>query len=185
VADVLFGKYNPSGKLPYSYVQTESDYPPAFANYLNRDEKTEYSEGIYVGYRYHDKNNTRPLYPFGFGLSYTSFEYSGLKTEKQSDSTFVVTLQVKNTGNYDGTEIVQLYTSEVNPTADRPVKELKGFTKAFIKKGETREVQIRVKNAELGFFDESANAWKLNKGKYRVMIGSSSADIRLNTEIEL
>jgi len=78
-----------------------------------------------------------------------------------------------------------LYTSEVNPTADRPVKELKGFAKTFVKKGDTQTLQIKVKNTDLGFFDESTRSWKLNKGKYRIMVGSSSADIRLNTEIEL
>jgi len=185
IADVLFGKYNPSGKLPYSYVQKESDFPPAFSNYLNRDRKTVYNEGIYVGYRYHDKNNTKPLYPFGYGLSYTTFEYSNPKTEKLTEQLISVKLDVKNTGNYDGTEIVQVYTSEAKPTTDRPVKELKGFGKVFLKKGETRTIEIQLRVEDLGFFDQDKKAWTLNKGIYQVLIGSSSADIKLTSGIEL
>jgi beta-glucosidase len=185
IADVLFGNYNPSGKLPYSYVQKESDFPPAFTNYLNRERKAIYTEGIYVGYRYHDKYQTKPLFPFGFGLSYTTFEYANLKVDKLNDEGIDVTLEVTNSGGYDGTEIVQVYVSEVNPTTDRSVKELKGFGKQFIEKGETQTIKIQLKIDDLGFFDEIKREWKLNKGKYNIQVGSSSVDIRQAAVIEL
>lgn len=185
IADVLFGYYNPSGKLPYSYVQKESDFPPAFTDYLNRDKKAVYSEGIYSGYRYHDKYNTKPIFPFGFGLSYTSFEYSSLRVEKLNVGLMEIMVEVKNTGNCDGTETVQLYAAEVAPTLDRPVKELKGFSKVFLKKGETKTVRIQVQAESLGFFDPADHAWKLNQGIYEILIGSSSVDIRLKTQVEL
>jgi beta-glucosidase len=185
IADVLFGVYNPSGKLPFSYVQKKSEYPPAFDNYLNRDKTADYKEGIYVGYRYHDKNNTQLMYPFGFGLSYTSFQYSNLRLEKISDKKYIAHFDVKNTGKVDGTEIVQLYASEANPSIDRPVKELKGFAKAFISKNETHTFDIQINADQLGFFDPITKAWKLNKGKYQIQIGSSSVDMKLNGEIVL
>ena len=185
IADVLFGAYNPSGKLPFSYVQNKSEYPPAFDNYLNRDKKAEYKEGIYVGYRYHDKNNTQLMFPFGFGLSYTTFEYSNLRIEKVSDKKYIAHFDVKNTGKVDGTEIAQLYVSEVKPSIDRPVKELKGFQKILIRKNETKTFDIPLNADQLGFFDPTEKAWKLNNGKYMIQIGSSSVDMKLKGEIEL
>jgi beta-glucosidase len=185
IADVLFGSYNPSGKLPFSYVQNKSEFPPAFDNYLNRDEKADYKEGIYVGYRYHDKNNTKLMFPFGFGLSYTTFEYSNLRIEKVSNKKYIAHFDVKNTGKADGTEITQLYVSELKPSIDRPVKELKGFAKIFIQVNETKTFDIPLNTDQLGFFDPTAKAWKLNKGKYMIQIGSSSVDMKLKGEIEL
>ncbi|MDO9255667.1 MAG: glycoside hydrolase family 3 C-terminal domain-containing protein [Bacteroidales bacterium] len=185
IADVLFGSYNPSGKLPFSYVQNKSEFPPAFDNYLNRDEKAVYKEGIYVGYRYHDKNNTKLMFPFGFGLSYTTFEYSNLRIENVSDQKYIAHFDVKNTGKVDGTEIAQLYVSELKPSIDRPVKELKGFQKILIRRNETKTFDIPLNASQLGFFDPTAKAWKLNKGKYMVQVGSSSVEMKLKGEIEL
>jgi len=185
LADVLFGKYNPSGKLPFSYVQNKSEYPPAFDNYLNYDKKADYKEGIYVGYRYHDKYKTKLLYPFGFGLSYTTFEYSNLRLEKISAQKYIAHFDVKNIGKIDGTEIVQLYANEVTPSVDRPIKELKGFAKAFIPKNKTHTFDIQINTDQLGFFDPAAKTWKLNKGSYLIQIGSSSVDMRLKAEIVL
>ena len=138
-----------------------------------------------MGYRYHDKNNTQLLYPFGFGLSYTTFGYSNLRLEKISDKKYIAHFDVKNTGRFDGTEIVQLYANELIPTINRPVKELKGFAKAFIRKNETHTFDIQINADQLGFFDPAAKAWKLNKGKYQIQIGSSSVDMRLKGVINL
>jgi beta-glucosidase len=185
IADVLLGKFSPSGKLPYSYVQSASDFPPAFTDYLNREKRAVYSEGIYTGYRYHDKFNTRPLYPFGYGLSYTSFEYGNMRAERISEAIIELRIDVKNTGNYDASEIIQVYSSELEPVIDRPVKELKGFSKVFLKKGETRTVAIPIKTESLGYFDPTARSWKTNSGSYQLMVGSSSRDIRLQTVVRI
>jgi beta-glucosidase len=171
--------------LPFSYVQNKNEFPPAFDNYLNRDEKVDYKEGIYVGYRYHDKNNTTLMFPFGFGLSFTTFEYSNLRIEKVSDKKYIAHFDVKNTGKVDGTEIAQLYVSELKPSIDRTVKELKGFQKILIRKNETKTFDIPLNADQLGFFDPTAKAWKLNTGKYMIQVGSSSVDMKLKGEIEI
>jgi len=185
VADILFGVQNPSGKLPFSYVQSAVEFPPAFDNYLNRDKTAEYKEGVFVGYRYHDKYETGIMFPFGFGLSYTTFEYSGMKIEKVSENQIAIHFNVKNTGDFDGAEIAQLYVGELNPTVERPIKELKGFEKIFIPRNESRSFRISVDPRQFSFFDPQENQWKLNKGRYLVQIGSSSVDMKMQAEIEL
>lgn len=185
LADVLFGKYNPSGKLPFSYVQNQNEFPPAFDNYLNRNKTATYKEGIFVGYRYHDKYATALDFPFGFGLSYTSFEYSKLHIEKKSEGEYIARFLVTNTGEYDGAEIAQLYISEKNPQIERPVKELKGFTKSFLKSKETKEFEINLNTSQWQFFNPDKEEWQLNKGIYNIQVGSSSRDIRLTEEITL
>jgi len=125
------------------------------------------------------------MFPFGFGLSYTTFEYSNLMIEKVSDIKFIAKFDIKNTGNFYGNEIAQLYAGEMNPTVERPIKELKGFEKKFIPHGETRSFSIPLNTEQLGFYNVDTNLWKSNKGKYIISIGSSSVDLKLIIEIEI
>jgi len=173
IAAVLFGDVNPSGKLPETFPRKLED-SPAWGNYPGKDGVVEYAEGIYVGYRHFDKKNIEPLFCFGHGLSYTKFEYSGLKVSGAE-----VTLQVRNTGSRDGAEVVQLYVHPVRPGDDRPVKELKAFRRVELKRGEASAVSFELDPAAFSRFDPSRKAWVIDPGDYEVLVGASSRDIRL------
>lgn len=137
IADLLFGEVSPSGKLAETFPQKLSDNP-SFLNFPGEGDMVEYKEGLFVGYRYYDKKEIEPLFPFGFGLSYTQFEYSGLKLDKSSirDTDAVqVTVNVKNTGSRTGKEVVQLYVSDEESSVIRPLQELKGFQKLELRPG--------------------------------------------------
>ncbi|NJM14078.1 MAG: hypothetical protein HC896_00615 [Bacteroidales bacterium] len=134
LANILFGKTNPSGKLVFSYIASK-DKTPVFGHYGHEDLKAPYSEGIFVGYRYLDKNNIEPIYPFGFGLSYTSFKYSNVSVQDNGNLNVTVGLDVENTGTVDGDEVVQLYVQPLDPAVERPVKELKAFARVSLKAG--------------------------------------------------
>jgi beta-glucosidase len=178
IASILFGDVNPSGKLTFSFIK-DSTQSPAFKGYKNRDLKAHYDEGIYVGYRYLDKNNHNPSYEFGYGLSYTSFQYSDLKIKSMGNDIFEVTLKVKNTGKTQGDEIAQLYLNDKDCSVDRPAKELKGFSRVSLAPGEVKTVSMKLNKQAFAFWDVTSKKWKVEPGDFEVLIGASSRDIRL------
>ncbi len=187
IADVLFGDVNPSGKLPFSFINDFKD-SPAYGNYPGEDLHVKYAEGIYVGYRYFDKHDIAPQFPFGYGLSYTSFEYSDLKitpTRMSSGQTVEVSLRVRNRGKRAGAEVVQLYIHDGHASVDRPVKELKGFRRVELKAGESQTIDFTVDKSALAYFSTAKKDWTAEPGQFDVWIGASSRDIRLKGKLEL
>lgn len=183
IADVLFGNYNPSGKLPITFPKRWEDCS-AFGTYKTFPARTYYADDIYVGYRYFDTKKIEPLFPFGFGLSYTNFEYENLSVNENGNS-IQVSFNIKNVGSYDGAETAQIYVSEKNPLIDRPAKELKAFKKVFLKKGETQKVNLNIEKKSLSYFDAKTHDWKLDNGEYEILVGASSRDIKLKSSIML
>ena len=173
LADVLFGKVNPAGRTTQTWVKSITDLPPMMDYDIRHGRTYQYFKG-------------KPLYPFGFGLSYTSFSYSGLKTSKAtlSDSLHV-TVQVKNTGKRDGEEVVQLYLAYPGSTVERPIKQLKGFKRVFVPAGKTITVDIPLKAQDLAYWNVEKHAFTVEKGKVKLMVGSSSADIRLSLMLQV
>lgn len=201
LASVLTGETNPSGKLPYTWVSSLNEvgahalgtYPGTWRkeggsktkdNIINE----EYKEGIYVGYRWADKEKTHPLFAFGHGLSYTSFSLNNLRTDKKNINkkdkiTFTVT--VKNTGKRAGAETIQLYIHDVKSSIDRPYKELKGFSKVYLQQGESKDVNITIDQSALSFYDESTSSWKAEPGQFIAMVGNSSDNLKLKYTFSL
>jgi len=187
LSDVLSGKFNPSGKLPVTFPKRWEDCS-AFSTYKKESGITEYSDGIFIGYRHFEHNNIEPLFPFGFGLSYTKFAYANLKLsakEMSQNEKLTVTFDVKNTGKVDGGEIPQLYIRDVKASVERPVKELKGFSKVMLKPGETKAVTLTVDKAAFSFFDENSKSFITEPGEFEILIGSSSQKIELKDKIVL
>jgi beta-glucosidase len=187
IADVLLGNYNPSGKLPITFPKRWEDCS-AFGTYHTKDSVTEYSDGIFVGYRHFDKNNIEPLFPFGFGLSYTSFTYENLKINSkilQSSDELKFTVDIKNTGNVNGAEIAQVYLSDLKSSVERPVKELKAFKKVFLREGESKTLEFSLDKSSLSFFDPEIKNWRAERGEFEILVGSSSKDIRLREKFTL
>jgi beta-glucosidase len=181
LADVILGNVNPSGKLPWTMPVKLADSPAHATNSFPGNETVTYEEGILVGYRWFDTKNIAPLYPFGYGLSYTSFEFSDVKTDKDTYSAegqIAVSFTIKNTGSRDGKEVAQLYVSHQSSSIERAAQELKGFRKVLIKSGESEEVTIMVPASELAYYDEAKKAWVVEAGTYTFKIGNSSRDIR-------
>lgn len=187
VADVLSGKVNPSGKMPFTLpIVLEQSPAHALGNYPGRDLKVNYEEDILVGYRWFDTKKIVPQFPFGYGLSYTSFELSAMGTDKADygrDDVVHVKFTIKNSGSYFGAEVVQLYMSEPVCSVMRPAKELKGFEKVFLQPGETRTLEILVKVADLAFYDEISKGWTVEPGDFEIHLGSSSRDISQTVKI--
>ncbi len=198
VVDVLVGRVNPSGKLPIT-IEKEfadspgADYKPENFKQLGKDGqykytyKVKYNEGVLVGYRWYDTKNIEPLYPFGFGLSYTSFKYENLKlsSDKMSKKKPIkVSFTLKNTGKRAGEEIAQLYVHDEKSSVERPVKELKGFKKVFLKPGETKKIVMNLNWKDLAFWNPKTKKWTAEPGKFKIMIGASSRDIKLEAEID-
>ena len=153
IADVVFGDVNPSGKLPLSFPKRNEDNP-AFLNYISDDNRVIYGEDVYVGYRFYDKTKSAPAFPFGHGLSYTTFSISDLSL-RESDSNVTLSVSVRNTGKLDGAEVVQVYIAPQAPSINRPVKELKGFAKVFLKAGENRKAEVKLQHKyATSFFHE-------------------------------
>ncbi len=173
VLEVILGQVNPSGKLSETYPKAYEDIPSA--PYFPAKQRTvEYREGLYVGYRYFETAGVEVLFPFGYGLSYTTFEYGGLQvTEKAA------TFTIQNTGSRDGAEVAQLYVRAKNPSVYRPAKELKGFAKVFLKAGEKKNVTIPLDDKAFRYFNVKTNRFEIDGGEYEILIGASVADIRL------
>ncbi|MEN8202241.1 MAG: glycoside hydrolase family 3 C-terminal domain-containing protein [Bacteroidota bacterium] len=184
VADVLFGDYNPSGKLPVTFPKQYEDHP-AYGSYLKEIDKAIYEEGLFVGYRYYDSKHVEPLFPFGHGLSYTTFEYSDLKTDLDGNLPVTVTLTVTNSGKVKGSEVVQLYVHDVEASVIRPFKELKGFSKVDLEAGESKRVTIYLDRRVFSFYDDISKKWVLEPGAFEILAGASSKDIRLKQKIQL
>jgi beta-glucosidase len=177
--DILLGKNNPSGKLCETFLR-ELAHNPSYLYFPCEDHKALYGEGIYVGYRYYDKKKITPLFPFGYGLSYTTFDYSNLVLNKQEikdDETLIVSVDVTNTGKVAGQEVVQLYVHDVESSYFRPVKELKGFKKVSLKPGETRTVSMELGYRDFAYYHPAYKAWVAEEGEFEILVGRSSADI--------
>jgi beta-glucosidase len=187
ITDVLSGDVSPSGKLPQSFpVRLEDN--PAFINYPGENGRVRYGEGIFVGYRYYDKKKVRPLFPFGHGLSYTTFAYRNLhlSTEQLApDEELTVSFDVTNTGTRAGQEIAQLYVRDEKSRLARPEKELKEFAKISLQPGETKTVALKLGMRALAYFDDAKIGWVADAGTFEVLVGSSSADIRLRRAFTL
>ena len=179
VMKILTGAVNPSGKLTESWIWSYED-TPSYPCYPARDRTLEYREGIFTGYRYFEKNQIPVSFPFGFGLSYTTFAYRDLQVADKG-----ISLKVKNTGTVDGSEIVQMYVALTESKVSRPEKELKGFVKLHLKAGEEKEVRIPFDDKTFRFFSERSGSWEQEEGTYQILAGSSSQDIRLTGEISL
>jgi beta-glucosidase len=189
LAEILLGITNPSGKLPVSFEKRWEDNA-AYKSYYDDDgdKHVKYSEGIFLGYRHFDKDNVEPQFPFGFGLSYTSFEYSDLVVNKNQfspDETVEVQLTVKNTGKIDGAEVVELYVGDPVSSVPRPVKELKAFAKVMLKAGESKKVNLTLHTDAFQFFHPEKSKWVVEPGEFTILVGSSSRDIRLSKEISI
>lgn len=186
LADVLFGDVNPSGKLPTTHPMRYQDNP-AYINFPGENGKVYYGEGIFVGYRYYEKKEMPVRFPYGFGLSYTTFEYSDLKLDKDTygpEDTITATLTVKNTGARFGQEVVQLYVRDEQARLARPEKELKAFAKISLEAGESKTVTLTLDRQSLAFYDLSIPGWFAEAGRFEAMVGASSADIRLQAAFD-
>lgn len=187
VADIISGTVNPSGKLPETYPMSYYD-TPAINNFPGNPASVEYRESIYIGYRYYEKAAKNVRYPFGFGLSYTTFEYSDIKLDKTSmkdTDTLKVSFTVKNTGDVSGYEIAQLYVADKESTIYRPVKELKGFKKIWLNPGEAKEITIELSKRAFAFYNVNINDWCVESGEFDILVGASSADIRLSATVNV
>jgi beta-glucosidase len=187
LAEILFGDVNPSGKLPASFEKQWED-AAAFGNFPATARKIHYAEGVFVGYRHFDAKNIEPRFPFGYGLSYTTFAYGKAQLSAKTlaaDGTLLVAVLVTNTGKCAGAEIVQLYVHDANASVPRPPQELKGFQKLLLKPGETQTASFTITAADLSFWDVKTHAWKAEPGTFEIRLGSSSRDLRAKEEFEL
>ena len=186
--DILFGDVNPCGKLPESFPKKLSDNP-SYLYYGGEGNEADYREGIFVGYRYYDKKEMDVLFPFGHGLSYTTFAYTDLKlsSEKMLDTdTLTATVTVKNTGTRPGKTVVQLYVGrEQSDQVIRPVRELKGFDKVFLNPGEEKTVEFILDKRAFAYWNETIHNWHVETGSYRVEVGHSSRDMALQQEVHI
>jgi len=187
VANVLLGRVNPSGKLPVTFPKRLEDNPAFINSSYPGAREVHYGEGIFVGYRYYDKKDIEPLFPFGHGLSYTAFEYSRLKVPEAVEvgEPVQVSVTVKNIGQVVGKEIVQLYVSDKVSSLPRPPKELKGFAKVALRPGEVKSVTFELDGRALAFYDPAKKRWVAETGEFEVLLGSSSRDIRARAAFKL
>ncbi|HTO93161.1 MAG TPA: glycoside hydrolase family 3 C-terminal domain-containing protein, partial [Bacteroidota bacterium] len=187
LADILTGDVNPSGKLPVTLLRSWDD-TPARATYPGHDGKTSYAEGIFVGYRFFDHEKKDVLFPFGHGLSYTSFAYGPLTVSPVGGGTAhsrEVSLEITNTGKRPGAEVVQLYVGERNPPVPRPPAELKAFAKVALAPGERKTVRMTLDESSFAFYDVPSKSWRVAPGTFDILVGSSSRDIRSRAAVEL
>ncbi len=185
--DILLGKVNPSGKLPLSFPKYERD-TPSYGNFPGYNSEVWYGEGIYVGYRYYEKKQIAPMYPFGHGLSYTNFEISGLTVPAQvncDEQDIQIRVTVKNTGDMAGAEVVQLYIHDPVSTLDKPCKELKAFQKVHLAPGEEKTITLTLTKRDFASYDCRLGQWATEPGAYELLVGCSSADIRQRATLEL
>ena len=187
IVDILLGKVNPSGKLAETY-PTALEETASTANFPGNPLTVEYREGIYVGYRYFDTAKKDVLFPFGYGLSYTSFEYSDMKVSADSikdTDTLTVSFKVKNTGSVAGSEIAQVYVKDSESTVFRPEKELKGFKKVFLAPAEEKEVTITLDKRAFAYYNVNLHDWHVETGAFEVLVGASSRDIKLSATVNV
>lgn len=188
IADVLFGDYNPSGKLPITFPRRWEDEPPSVQDYIKQDTVADYTEGIFVGYRYFDDHKIAPQFPFGYGLSYTTFAFSNLQVKNHSmpgSPAVDVSFNVKNTGKRTGAEVAQLYVGEEHPKLARPVKELKDFARVELKPGESKTVHFTLNKQAFAYYDPAQKGWVVDPGVFDVLVGNSSRNIDLTEKVTL
>ncbi len=187
IADVLFAKTNPSGKLPQTFPVRLQDNP-SYNNFPGENGKVYYGEGLFIGYRYYDKKEVAPLFPFGFGLSYTTFDYDSLRLSAEEiwlDDTLHISVDVTNTGQRAGQEVVQVYVRDVQARLQRPEKELKAFAKVQLEPGECKTVTLAIGRDALAYYDDLAREWVAEAGAFEVLVGASSRDIRASASFIL
>src|SRR5262249_46491670 len=187
IADVLTGRVNPSGKLAETFPARLED-TPSFPDFPSRTKEANYGEAIFICYRYSHARKIAPLFPFGFGLSYTTFAYSGLRvgtTAVRETDGVTVEVKVKNTGPVAGQEVVQLYVHEQRPKVVRPEKELKAFTKLALQAGEERTVSFQLTRRDFTYYETFRNDWVVKPGKFEILVGSSSQDLPLGETVTL
>jgi len=188
LARVLFGDVNPSGKLPATIPKRLADTPAAAFGpvaYPGTNGTVTYAEGLLVGYRWYDTKNIAPQFPFGFGLSYTTFKYSNLKLVTGTDGTVTAEFELSNDGSRAGAEVAQLYLHQTNPGLERPEKELKGFAKVTLQPGETQTVNLPLESSAFAYYEDQRHAWVVPKDDFIIQIGSSSRDIKLSAKYSL
>ena len=188
IADAIFGKINPSGKLPFTLPVSIEQSPAHAMDAFPGDSSEVYKEGILVGYRWFDTKNIDPQYCFGYGLSYSNFKYSDLKTDKNNfteKDKISISVKIQNTSKIDGLEVVQFYISDLNPKVLKASKELKAFEKVLVPAGKVVEVKVEIPALELAYYDETLKKWNLSAGKYKIQAGSSSRDIRATSDITI
>jgi len=188
LAEIITGIISPSGKLPISIEQKAEDNP-TFNSYYDSTKSVHkrvlYNEGVFLGYKGYDKSGIEPLFPFGFGLSYSNFEYSGLIIEKKAGNNIIVSFTVKNIGKYDAAEVVQIYVGDAVCSVPRPLKELKGFEKIMLNKGESKTLKVELNDESFSFFDVNSNKFMVEPGEFKISVGASSKDLRLSQKINL
>ncbi|MBV8857458.1 MAG: glycoside hydrolase family 3 C-terminal domain-containing protein [Acidobacteria bacterium] len=194
LAEILLGDVNPSGRLPVTFERRWEDNPVHASYYPASDDKrVEYKEGVFVGYRGYEKAGTKPLFPFGHGLSYTTFKYDNLKVTPApavpDDTTggplYEVSFDVKNTGQREGSDVAQVYVSDTHASVPRPPKELKGFSKVTLRPGESRRVTVRLDGRAFSYYDVAAKRWRHDPGDFDILVGRSSEQIELRGKATL
>ena len=189
LAEILFGAVNPSGHLPATFERKAEDNP-TFANYYPEGDtrRVVYKEGVFVGYRGYEHNGIKPLFPFGYGLSYTTFKYSNLQVAPAGNSSglrYKVSFDVTNTGNRAGATVAQLYVSDAHASVPRPPKELKGFQRVMLKAGETQRVTISLDSRAFAYYDVAGKKWRVDPGEFGILVGNSSEEIILKSKITI
>ncbi|MDE6153518.1 MAG: glycoside hydrolase family 3 C-terminal domain-containing protein, partial [Muribaculaceae bacterium] len=191
IAEILTGKLSPSGKLPISIERKVEDNPCAANYHKNAEPKqrecahVDYREGVFTGYRGYDRNGVKPLFPFGFGLSYSTFEFSNLKVNVLGDNKVEVSFDIRNTGKVEASEVAQIYVGDNECSVARPVKELKGFEKVNLKPGESRHVIVTLDDEAFAFFDLNTKRFIVEPGEYTIFVGNSSDYLLLKETISL
>jgi beta-glucosidase len=173
--------------LPITFEKRQEDNP-TFSNYYPESgtRRVLYKEGIFVGYRGYEHNGTKPLFPFGFGLSYTKFSFSHLTINNGTmDGKYIVSFDISNAGSRSGAEVAQVYVADSGTSASRPPKELKGFVKINLKPGETQRLKVELNARSFAFYDTDAGVWRVPAGTYKVLVGQSSAEINLTGEVKI
>jgi len=187
LADIIFGNVNPSGKLPMTFDRTWED-SAAYGNYPgNKTKSVDYKEGLFVGYRHYDKVGKKPLFPFGFGLSYTTYDYRDVKVDRlrTPDINVKVTFTVRNTGKRAGDEIAQVYVAPKGAPVPRPVKELKGFQRVSLKPGQSKQVTVNLDMRSFAYWDTPSHKWVVAHGDYQILVGGSSKSLPLTATVRL
>jgi beta-glucosidase len=189
IAQLIFGDVSPSGKLPVSFEKKWEDSSSFHSYYdTNGDKQVKFSEGIFVGYRHFDKSAVKPMFPFGFGLSYSTFKYGDLKISPSStsgDQPVTVSFDITNTGRRQGAEVAQVYVTDGHSKVERPAKELKGFGKVDLKPGETKSITVKLNRRSFSYYDVNTKQWTADPGEFGILVGSSSQKIELSGKVSL
>jgi beta-glucosidase len=182
--EILTGLVNPSGKLPTTFPKRIED-TPAYSCYPGENLQMSYDEKLLIGYKWYDRKKIEPLFHFGHGLSYTNFEYSNLRISNSHQNDFICSFDIENIGDVSGFEISQCYISFMNSNEDEPIKKLQGFDKTYINSGEIKKIEICLDSKSFSTWDIKNHQWKIKKGVFNILIGSSSNDIKLKDSINL